>query len=132
MKILLALLLLIPMALAGQHASNQKAKKPATIQDGSAAKSYIHKALYEYLEKPPYLAIEIATPFLSKEMDGKNVWLSLVEFSCGTDQKNCVGCATVIIYDPATKQPQFMNPDALASPASKETTNKNTTDGSSI
>ena len=132
MKILLALLLLSPIAFAGQHASNQKAKKPAAIQDGSAAKSYIHKALYEYLEKPPYLAVEVATPFLSKEMDGKNVWLSLVEFSCGTDQKNCVVCATIIIYDPATKQHQFMNPDDLASKVSKETTNKGTVDGGSI
>ena len=132
MKILLALLLLSPMAFAGQHASNQKAKKPAVVQDGSAAKSYIHKALYEYLEKPPYFAVQVATPFLSKEMDGKNVWLSLVEFSCGTDQKNCVVCATIIIYDPATKQHQFMNPDDLASPVSKGTTNKSTADGDSI
>src|ERR1700739_3921779 len=132
MKILLALLLLSPMALAGQHASNQKAKKPAAIQDGSAAKSYIHKALYEYLEKPPYLAIEIATPFLSKEMDGKNVWLSLVEFSCGTNQMNCVVCATVIIYDPATKQHRFMSPDDLASTANKKPTDKGTVDGGSI
>jgi hypothetical protein len=132
MKILLALLLLSPMALAGQHASNKKEKKPAVIQDGSAAKSYIHKALYEYLEKPPYLAIEVATPFLSKQMAGKDVWLSLVEFSCGTDQKNCVVCATVIIYDPETKQHRFMNPDDLASTDSKDTTSKGTVDGDSI
>jgi hypothetical protein len=132
MKILLALLLLSPMAFAGQHASNQKEKKPAVIQDGSVAKSYIHKALYEYLEKPPYLAIEVATPFLSKQMAGKNVWLSLVEFSCGKDQMNCVVCATVIIYDPTTKQHRFMNPDDFASTVSKETTNKGTVDGGSI
>jgi hypothetical protein len=132
MKILLALLLLCPMALAGQPASKNKEKKPAAIQDGSAAKSYIHKALYEYLEKPPYLAIEVATPFLSKQMAGKNVWLSLVEFSCGKDQMNCVVCATVIIYDPVTKQHRFMNPDDLVSAVSKETTNKATTDGGSI
>jgi hypothetical protein len=132
MKILVALLLLSPMAFAGQHPSNQKAKKPAVIQDGSAAKSYIHKALYEYLEKPPYLAVEVATPFLSKEMDGKNVWLSLVEFSCGTNQMNCVVCATVIIYDPATKQHRFMSPDDLASTVSKQTTDKSTTDRGSI
>ena len=132
MKILLALLLLSPMAFAGQHGSNNKEKKPAAIQDGSAAKSYIHKALYEYLEKPPYLAIEVATPFLSKQMAGKNVWLSLVEFSCGTNQMNCVVCATVIIYDPATKQHRFMNPDDLASTVSKETTDKSTADGDSI
>src|ERR1700756_1732259 len=132
MKILFALLLFSSMAFAGQPASKEKAKKPAAIQDGSAAKSYIHKALYEYLEKPPYLAIEVETPFLSKQMAGKNVWLSLVEFSCGTNQMNCVVCATVIIYDPATKQHRFMNPDDLASTVSKETTDKSTADGDSI
>ena len=137
MKILFALLLLSPMAFAGQHASKDKQKKPAVIQDGSAAKSYIHKALYEYLEKPSYLAIEVETPFVAKQMDGKNVWLSLVEFSCGVDQMNCVVCATVIIYDPAIKQHRFMNPDDFAStvnkePANKEPTNKGTADGGSI
>jgi len=132
MKIVLALLLFSSMAFAGQHASKEKEKKPAVIQDGSAAKSYIHKALYEYLEKPPYLAVELATPFLAKQVAGKNVWLSLVEFSCGTDHMNCVVCATVIIYDPATKQHRFMSPDDLASTVSKETTDKTTTDGGSI
>ena len=142
MKILFALLLLSPMAFAGQHASKEKQKKPAVIQDGSAAKSYIHKALYEYLEKPSYLAIEVETPFVAKQMDGKNVWLSLVEFSCGVDQMNCVVCATVIIYDPATKQHRFMNPDDFAStvnkeptnkePTNKEPTNKGTVDGDAI
>ena len=132
MKILLALLLLSPVAFAGQHASNQKEKKPAVIQDGSAAKSYIHKALYEYLEKPPYLTVELATPFLAKQMDGKNVWLSLVEFSCGTDHMNCVVCATVIIYDPATKQHRFMNPDDLVGTVSKKPADKGTVDGGSI
>jgi hypothetical protein len=128
MKILLALLLFSSTAFAGQHASKEKEKKPAVIQDGSAAKSYIHKALYEYLEKPPYLAVELATPFLAKQVAGKNVWLSLVEFSCGTDHMNCVVCATVIIYDPATKQHRFMNPDDFTSTVNKEPTNKEPTD----
>jgi hypothetical protein len=128
MKILFALLLFSSMAFAGQPASKEKEKKPAAIQDGSAAKSYIHKALYEYLEKPPYLAVELATPFLAKQVAGKNVWLSLVEFSCGTDHMNCVVCATVIIYDPATKQHRFMNPDDFTSTVKKEPTNKEPTD----
>ena len=132
MKILFALLLLSPMAFAGQHASKEKEKKPAVIQDGSAAKAYIHKALYEYLEKPSYLAIEVETPFIAKQMAGKNVWLSLVEFSCGVDQMNCVVCATVIIYDPATKQHRFMNPDDFATTVNKEPTNKANVDGDSI
>jgi hypothetical protein len=132
MKILLALLFFSSMAFAGQHASKEKEKKPAVIQDGSAAKSYIHKALYEYLEKPSYLAIEVETPFIAKQMAGKNVWLSLVEFSCGVDQMNCVVCATVIIYDPATKQHRFMNPDDFASTANKKPTDKGTVDGGSI
>ena len=128
MKILFALLLFSSMAFAGQPASKGKEKKPAVIQDGSAAKSYIHKALYEYLEKPPYLAVELATPFLAKQVAGKNVWLSLVEFSCGTDHMNCVVCATVIIYDPATKQHRFMNPDNFATTVNKEPTNKEPAD----
>jgi hypothetical protein len=132
MKILFALLLLSPMALAGQHAPKEKDKKPAVIQDGSAAKSYIHKALYEYLEKPPYLTIGAATPFLAKEVAGKNVWLSLVEFSCGLDQKNCVDCATVIIYDPVTKQHRFMNPDNFSGTVSKEPADKDTADDGAI
>ena len=132
MKIVLALLLFSSMAFAGQHASKEKEKKPAVIQDGSAAKSYIHKALYEYLEKPPYLAVELATPFLAKQVAGKNVWLSLVEFSCGTDHMNCVVCATVIIYDPATKQHRFMNPDDFASTVNKEPTNKEPTDKGTV
>ena len=127
MKILFALLLFSSMAFAGQPASKEKEKKPAVIQDGSAAKFYIQKALYEYLEKPPYLTIELATPFLAKEVAGKNVWLSLVEFSCGTDHMSCVVCATVIIYDPATKQHRFMNPDEFASTVKKEPTNKEPT-----
>jgi hypothetical protein len=132
MKILFALLLLTATAFAGQHASKEKGKKPAIIQDGSAAKSYIHKALNEYLEKPPYLAIEVATPFLAKDIAGKNVWLSLVEFSCGLDEKNCLVCATVVIYDPLTKQHRFMNPDALMGTIGKKATDKGTGDGGSI
>ena len=124
MKILFALLLLSPTVFAGQRASKEKEKKPAIIQDGSAAKSYIHKAIYELLEKPPYLAIEVATPFLAKEIAGKNVWLSLVEFSCGTDEKTCLDCATIIIFDPVTKQHRFMNPDDLAGTLGKETDDK--------
>lgn len=132
MKILFALLLLSPTVFAGQRAPKEKEKKPAIIQDGSAAKSYIHKAIYELLEKPPYLAIEVATPFLAKEIAGKNVWLSLVEFSCGTDEKTCVDCATVIIYDPVTKQHRFMNPDDLAGSVDKQPADKASSGGVSI
>jgi len=132
MKILFALLLLCSTGLAGQSASKEKEKKPRVIQNGSAAKSYIHKALYEFLEKPPYLAIEIATPFLAKEIGGRKVWLSLVEFSCGLDEKHCVDCATVIIYEPVTKQHRFVNPDDLIGQAGRKSDDKETADDGSI
>lgn len=90
------------------------------------------KTLYQFLEKPPYLAIEIVTPFLAKEIAGKNVWLSLVEFSCGMDEKTCLDCATIIIYDPVTKQHRFVNPDDLASRVGKEPANKGHLDDASI
>jgi hypothetical protein len=113
MEVVLALLLLGITALAGQQISENTENKPAVIQDGKAAQSYITKALYEYLEKPPYLAIQSETPFFSKEIDGKNVWLSLVEFYCGLNEQYKMDCETVIIYDPETNQHRFMNPDEL-------------------
>lgn len=132
MKILLALLLLGATAFAGQRASKEKEKKPAMIQNGSAAKLYIHKALYEFLEKPPYLAIEVSTPFLAKEIAGQKVWLSLVEFSCGLDAKDCLDCATIIIYNPAIKQHRFMNPADLMRTVGKEPVSKGTSEDGSI
>ena len=113
MKIVLALLLLSVTALA-EAPSNHEQSKPAVIQDGSAAESYISKALSEYLDKPPYLAINAETPFLSKNFDGKNVWIALVAFCCGVSEEQSLHCATVIVYDPVTNQHRFMNPDELA------------------
>ena len=132
MKILFALLLLCSTGLAGQSASKEKAKKPRLIQNIPAAKSYAHKALYEFLEKPPYLVIEVATPFVAKEIGGKSVFLSLVEFSCGLDEKHCVDCATVIIYEPVTKQHRFVNPDDLIGQAGRKSDDKETADDGSI
>ena len=112
MKIVLALLLFSVTAL-GDQPSRQEQGKPPVIQDGSAAESYITTALYEYLDKPPYLAINSATPFFSKEIEGKNVWIALVDFDCGVSEEQNLHCATVIVYDPVTNQHRFMKPDDL-------------------
>ena len=112
MKIVLTLLLLSVTAL-GDQLPNHEQSKPAIIKDGSAAESYIIKALYDYLDKPPYLAVNSATPFISKEVDGKNVWISLVDFRCGVSEDETLHCATVIVYDPVTNVHRFMNPDQL-------------------
>ena len=101
-----------PAALGDQPCNHQQTK-PAIIQDGSAAESYIGAALYDYLDKPPYLAINSVTPFLSKEIDGKSLWVSFVDFCCGVSDEQNLHCTTVIVYDPATNQHRFMNPDDL-------------------
>ena len=113
MKVALAFLLFGLTAFAEEPLDHEQGK-PAIIQDGSAAQSYISKALYEYLEKPPYLAIDAETPFFSKSIDGKTMWIALVEFCCGiSEQKNLHGL-TVIAYDPVTKTHQFINPGQIA------------------
>jgi hypothetical protein len=112
MKIVLTLLLL-SLAALGDQPFNHRQTKPAMIQDGSAAESYISAALYDYLDKPPYLAINSATPFLSKEIEGKNLWISLVDFCCGVSEEQNLHCTTVIVYDPVTNEHRFMNPDDL-------------------
>jgi hypothetical protein len=120
MKIVLALLLLSVTALAEQP-SNHEQSKPAIIKDGSAAETYISRALSEYLDKPPYLAIDAATPFLSKNIDGKTMWLALVAFSCGVSEEQKLHCATIIVYDPVTNQHRFMNPDELTGTSAGDT-----------
>jgi len=131
MKIVLALLLLGVTALASEASDHQR-DKPAIIGDGSAAKSYISKALYEYLDKPPYLAIRAATPFASKEIEGKTVWISLVDFYCGLSKEEKVHCVTVIVYDPVTNQHHFLNPDELGGSSGEGTSDEGSTsdDGS--
>ena len=113
MKIILPLLLLSVTALA-EPPSNHEQSKPAIIQDGSAAQSYISTALNEDLDKPPFLAIHAETPFFSKQINGKSLWIALVEFYCGISEKSNMDCITVIVYDPVTNQHRFMNPDELA------------------
>jgi hypothetical protein len=73
-----------------------------------------------------------ANPFLAKEIGGRKVWLSLVEFSCGLDEKHCVDCATVIIYEPVTKQHRFVNPDDLIGQAGRKSDDNETADDGSI
>jgi hypothetical protein len=110
MRIVLVLLLLCVGALA-ETPSDDGQKKPAAIQDGSAAQSFIRTALYEYLDNPPFLAIEAETPFFVKRIDGESRWVALVEFYCGVSEENKALCLTVIIYNPATNEHRFMTPE---------------------
>jgi hypothetical protein len=120
MKVLLAFLFLGLTAFAGEP-SNHEQSKPAAIQDGSAAQSYISKALYEYLDKPPYLTIDSATPFLSKIIEGKTMWLALVDFHCGVSEQDKLHCITVIVYDPVTNTHRFVNPDDFEQASDRDT-----------
>lgn len=113
MKIVLGLLLLSLATASADAPSKRYENKPPDIQDGHAAESYVSKALTDFLEKPPYLAIVGETPFTSKLIDGKSVWVSLVDFYCGFDEEDNLPCETVIIHDPDAKQPRFMRPDKL-------------------
>ena len=54
MKIFLGLLLVGVSALADQAPGSGQGK-PVIIQDGPPAQAYIETALYQYLDKPPYL-----------------------------------------------------------------------------
>jgi len=113
MKIVLVLLLLGVGALA-EAPSDDEQKKPTAIQDGSAAQSFIRTALYEYLERPPFLAIKAETPFFVKRIYGESRWVALVEFYCGINEQNKALCLTVIIYDPVTNEHRFMTPEDVA------------------
>jgi len=66
MKIFLGLLLVGVSALADQ-APDSGQGKPAAIQDGAQAQEYIETALYQYLDKPPYLFIRIFFYDLTRE-----------------------------------------------------------------
>jgi hypothetical protein len=111
MKIILGLLLSTALCVA--EPAKQDENKPSNIRDGQAAESYIRKALNDFLEKPPYLAIVAETPFTLKKIGGKNVWMSLVDFYCGFNEGEKLHGETVVIYDSDAKQPRFMNPDDL-------------------
>jgi hypothetical protein len=116
MKIVLVLLFLGVGALA-EPTSDGEQKKPAVIEDGSAAESFIRTALYEYLDKPPFLAIRAETPFFVKRIYGESRWVALVEFYCGISEQSKALCLTVIIYDPVTNEHRFMTPEDLAKAA---------------
>jgi hypothetical protein len=111
MKIILGLLL--STALCAAEPANQAETKPSNIQDGQAAESYISKALYDFLEKPPYLLIASETPFTLKRIEGKNVWVALIDFYCGLNGGAKLHGKTVILYGSDAKPPRFMNPDDL-------------------
>jgi hypothetical protein len=92
MKIILGLLL--STVLCAAEPANQAATKPSNIQDGQPAELYISKALYDFLEKPPYLVIIAETPFTLKRIEGKNVWMALVDFYCGPNEEAKLHCET--------------------------------------
>ena len=94
------------------EADNEQSK-PSLVQDEQSARAYISSALYEYLNRPPYLFIDAETPFFEKRIGGKNVWIALVEFYCGESEQNKLHCLTVIVYDPLTNQHRFMKPDEV-------------------
>jgi hypothetical protein len=113
MKIFLGLLLVGVSALANQ-APDSGQGKPVVIQDGPPAQSYIETALYQYLDKPPYLFIHAETPFFAKRLVGKNVWIALVDFYCGLTEHQRLHCVTVLVFDPSTNEHRFMTPEQLA------------------
>jgi len=110
MKTVLVLLFLGVAALADPPYDDGQ-KKPAVIQDGTAAEAFISTALYDYLDKPPYLVIHAETPFFAKRIYGESMWVALVEFYCGVSEQTRVLCMTVIVYNPVTNEHRFMTPD---------------------
>jgi hypothetical protein len=116
MKILAGLLIFGLCAFAETPADTEPSK-PAPIQDGQSAQAYINNALYEYLDRPPYLMIQAETPFFEKWIAGKNMWIALIEFYCGESERNKIHCLTVIVYDPLTNEHRFMKPDEVTQEA---------------
>lgn len=119
MKFLSLALLFIAMNVLAKFSPEGAQEKPALIQDGAPAQAYIKSAIYEYLDKPPYLSIQAATPFFAKRIGGKDAWISLVEFYCGSSEQVKVHCLTVLVYDPLTGQHEFMTPEQLLKAAGK-------------
>jgi hypothetical protein len=119
MKIFLGLLLVGASALADQ-APDSGQGKPVVIQDGPPAQAYIETALYQYLDKPPYLFVHAETPFFAKRLIGKNEWIALVDFYCGLNEQQRIHCVTVLVFDPLTNEHRFMTPEQLTQ-ASNET-----------
>jgi len=112
MKIFLGLLLVGVSALADQPPDSGQGK-PAVIQDGAQAQAYIETALYQYLDKPPYLFIHAETPFFAKRLVGKDVWIALIDFYCGLNEQQRLHCFTVLVFDPLTNEHRFMTPEKL-------------------
>ena len=115
-RLVLGLLFFGVTAFADQPSDTEQSK-PAIIQDGKPAQAYIDTALYEYLDKPPYLVIHAETPFFGKRIAGKNMWIALIEFYCGDSEQNRLHCVTVIVYDPLTNEHRFMKPDEVTQAA---------------
>ena len=112
MKIFLGLLLVGVSALADQAPDSRQAK-PVVIRDGLPAQTYIETALYQYLDKPPYLFIHAETPFFAKRLVTRNVWIALVDFYCGLNEQQRLHCVTVLVFDPLTNEHRFITPEQL-------------------
>ena len=119
MKYLSLALLFMALNALAEFSSGGAQEKPALIQDGAPAQAYIKRAIYEYLDKPPYLSIRAATPFFAKRVDGKDAWISLIEFYCGPSEQLKVHCLTVLVFDPLTGDHEFMTPEQLLEAAGK-------------
>jgi hypothetical protein len=116
MKFALGLLFIGVSALADQSPDNAQAK-PTIIQEGPLAQAYIETAIYDYLDKPPYLLIKAETPFFLKHLRGKDMWIALVEFYCGPSEQQKLHCVTVLVFDPLSGEHQFMTPEQLVQAA---------------
>jgi hypothetical protein len=114
MKIIFGLILLTMTALA-EGPSGTDGAKPLVIQDGEPAQSYIQAQLSEYLNKPAFFAVIAETPFVAKRVGSKEYWVAMVEFFFGPSKQEPVHALTVIVFDPATSEHQFMTPADLAS-----------------
>jgi len=113
MKIIFGLILLTMTALAEGPSGTDEAK-PLVIQDGEPAQSYIQTQLSEHLNKPAFLSVIAETPFVAKRVGSKEYWIAMVEFFFGPSKREALHALTVILFDPATSEHQFMSPDDLA------------------
>ena len=55
---------------------------------------------------------------MAKRVGSKKYWVAMVEFFFGPSKQEPVHALTVIVFDPATSEHQFMTPADLASAGS--------------
>jgi hypothetical protein len=119
MEIFLGLLLVSISSLTDQGTAGEQGK-PVFIQDGPPAQAYIETALFQHLDRPPYLFIHAETPFFAKRLGGNNVWIALVDFYCGLSEQQRLHCVTVLVFDPSTNEHRFMTPEQLSQASNED------------